>query len=97
MSNAIYGFGGAGDDWILFAGHIGIFGGTGNDYPRSSISEVHQRIAGEIHIRQVKRALGAPAAKDEVFRGTTAGAAIGPYRDPIGQKCSYQHEMVDGN
>jgi ATP-dependent DNA helicase RecG len=39
-------------------------------YPHSSISEVHQRIGGEIHPRQVKRALDAMIAKDEVsFEG----------------------------
>lgn len=39
-------------------------------YPRSSISDIHQRIGGEIHPRQVKRALDALIAKDEVrFEG----------------------------
>lgn len=35
-------------------------------YPRSSISNVHQRIGGEIHPRQVKRALDALIAQGEV-------------------------------
>jgi ATP-dependent DNA helicase RecG len=39
-------------------------------YPRSSTSEVHQRIGSEIHPRQVKRALDALIAKGEVhFEG----------------------------
>ncbi|MDR1424224.1 MAG: putative DNA binding domain-containing protein [Azoarcus sp.] len=40
-------------------------------YPCSSISEVCQRISGEIHPKQVKRALDALIAKDEVrFEGS---------------------------
>lgn len=36
-------------------------------YPRSSISEIHQRIGGEIHPRQVKRALDSLIVTSEVY------------------------------
>jgi ATP-dependent DNA helicase RecG len=40
-------------------------------YPRSSTSEIHQRIGSEIHPRQVKRALDALVTKNEVhFEGS---------------------------
>jgi ATP-dependent DNA helicase RecG len=39
-------------------------------YPRSSTSEVHQRIGSEIHPRQIKRALDALIARNEIhFKG----------------------------
>ena len=45
-------------------------------YPKSAISDIHQRIGGEIHPKQVKRTLEELTAKGSfVLKATNAGAA----------------------
>ncbi|MFN7204561.1 MAG: hypothetical protein ACK5U5_02645 [Burkholderiales bacterium] len=57
-------------------------------YPQSAISEIHQRIGGEIHPKQVKRALEERLNTVQcALRATTAGGATGScHEKAIGQR-----------
>ena len=67
-------------------------------YPKSAISDIHQRIGGEIHPKQVKRTREELTAKGSfVLKAINAGAATGRCRhDGLSDKARrYRTTLVD--